>query len=104
MRILGYYFGFPQWYGWRVETIALIRTFYPHKDNNTVSKLISLVFVTGWVTVTIMSSIESIQTVRPLYYGIYTAIVFLILGRIWGLEVDSLVAGVSTSSDENNDD
>lgn len=91
MEIKGLSFEKPSWYGWRIESKCFGRCFYPHKNNNSLTKLITLVFVTGWVIITALMAVEDVSTVRPVYYGFYTAVVFLILGRIWGLEIDSLV-------------
>ena len=92
MDILGYKFRKPRVYGWRIELIALLRVFYPRANNNSTTKLISLVFVTGWVIITIGMTFEDLPTARPIYYGIYTALVFIMIGRIWHIEVEKFIS------------
>lgn len=77
----------------------------PHAENSAGRKLITLVFVIAWAIVTLGLAFERIEVVAPPYYGVLTAIVFLIIGRQWDIEVERLLptAGQLTTDDEDDD-
>ena len=63
----------------------------PEDNGRKVAKTIALLFVTGWLIITISLSLESIPAVSPPFYGAYTAVAFLLVGRLWDLEVSKLL-------------
>ena len=103
MKIKGYTFRLPNWYGMEAELWCLLNCMIPNKNNNSLSKLVTLVFVSGWVFITLSMTLENVDAVRPIYYGFYTAIVFLILGRMWDIELDKYVDDISFKDDDSRD-
>jgi len=63
----------------------------PHDENSAVKKAVALILVGAWTILTLLLSLEGIATVTPPYYGVFTAVVFLIIGRLWNIEVDRLL-------------
>lgn len=78
----------------------------PHADNSLPQKLATIVFVGVWAAVTLGLAFESIAVVEPPFYGLFTAIVFLLVGRMWNLEVERLlpVPGSEHDSDQRDDE
>lgn len=62
----------------------------PHEDNDAVPKIIALILVGVWSAITLALALESIAAVAPPYYGLFTALVFLLVGRLWNIEVERL--------------
>jgi len=54
-------------------------------------KTITILFVVAWAVITLGLTFESLATVRPPFYGVFTAIVFLLVGRMWDIEVEALL-------------
>lgn len=78
----------------RVEARCLVRALVPMSENDgrTVAKVVALILVSVWSIITLSLTFESVAAVSPPYYGMYTAIVFLLIGRLWNLEVRNLFA------------
>lgn len=83
----------------RIEAVALYLTFRFHDGNNHIRKALTLMLVTVWGIVTIGLTFEGIQTVEPPFYGILTAIVFLIVGRMWDIEVENFTNATIRTED-----
>lgn len=76
------------------EIESLGRCLIPMLDddsNGVIRKLVTLIFVSGWVVITVLMTLNQVQTVQPQFYGIYTAIVFYILGKNHDLELKKLL-------------
>lgn len=76
----------------------------PHADNSAGRKVITLVFVVAWSVVTIGLAVENIEVVQPPFYGVFTAIVFLIIGRQWDIEVERLLPTTSQLTNDTEED
>lgn len=75
----------------KLEVRGLWRTFMPHEENNNTRKAVTLILVLTWSILTIAMAFEDLATVSPPFYGLYTAVIFLIVGRLWNLEVEKLL-------------
>lgn len=82
----------------KIECVALGRALMPHKNNNDVRKAVAIILVLVWSAITLSLSLEGVKAVAPPYYGLLTAVVFLLVGRLWNIEVDRLLPG-SNSGD-----
>jgi hypothetical protein len=60
-------------------------------DVRLVAKLVALMLVATWLAITIALSVEGVDAVAPPYYGLFTALVFLLIGKLWDLEVGDLL-------------
>lgn len=88
----------------KIELHALGRCVMPHDDNSFGRKIVTLVFVTVWAAVTLGLAFESVAVVTPPYYGLFTAIVFLIVGRQWDIEVERLLPTSTQLQAPNQED
>jgi hypothetical protein len=79
----------------RIELWCLLRALIPMPDDNgrLAAKVVAVNVVTAWSVVTVALTLEGVATVAPPFYGIFTAIVFLLVGRLWNLEVEALLPG-----------
>jgi hypothetical protein len=70
-----------------------------------VEKLIALVLVLAWTAATLAMTFPVVETVVPPYGMYFTALVFLLVGRLWNLEVDKLlpISGGGDQSDGGDD-
>ncbi|MFC7323231.1 hypothetical protein ACFQMF_01425 [Halorubrum rutilum] len=64
-----------------------------------------------WLAITLSLTFEGIEAVAPPYYGIFTALVFLLVGRLWGIErelmeaaADSLPISIDLSQEDTQDE
>lgn len=76
----------------------------PYAEDSAGRKLITLAFVGVWAAITLGLAFESVATIQPPYYGLFTALVFLLVGRLWDIEVDRLLptnTGFEDTSDED---
>ena len=73
----------------KVELTCLARTLIPMPDDNgrLVAKLVAVVLVVLWSVVTLSLTFEGVDAVPPPHYGLFTAVVFLLVGRLWDIEV-----------------
>ena len=58
-----------------------------------VEKVIALILVTAWAAVFVGLSFEGVGVVEPRFWGIFTAIVFILVGKLWDLEVRKYLPG-----------
>lgn len=56
-----------------------------------VEKAIALVLVLAWTAGTLAMTFTAVKTVVPPYWMPFTALVFLLVGRLWNLEVEKLL-------------
>jgi hypothetical protein len=63
------------------------------KDDETrlAAKIIAIMLVATWLAITMTLSLEGVDAVVPPYYPIFTALVFLLIGKLWDLEVADLL-------------
>jgi hypothetical protein len=75
----------------KIELICLGRTLMPHEDNDAIPKIIALILVGLWSAITLALTLEGVDAVAPPYYGLFSALVFLLVGRLWNIEVERLL-------------
>lgn len=73
----------------RIEAHGLARCFYPHKDNNSTRKYSTLALFALWATITAGIAFGYAESTQV--YMIMTMVVWLILGRMWNIEVGRLM-------------
>lgn len=87
------------------ELLALGRCFVPHADNNNFRKIMLMILTGTWVAVTL--GLRTTPDFSTLLYLVLTALVFTIVGRQWGLEVNGIVPQVEigrANDQSDNDD
>ncbi|QLG62817.1 hypothetical protein [Halorarum salinum] len=67
----------------------------PKTDTYPGRKAVAIILVTTWSLMTVAMSLEGVATVTPPFYGAFTALVFLLVGRLWNLEVEEMLPGTS---------
>jgi len=85
------------------ELYCLGLAFVFHDGNNHVRKALTLLLFLVWGAVTVGLSFESVGTVQPPFYPVMTGIVFLIIGRMWNIEVNNF-AGLRLGDERSGDD
>lgn len=94
------------------ELKCLVNSVTPMSEDpptRTVEKAIALVLVLAWVGGTTIMTLDAIATTVPPFWMPFTALVFLLVGRLWNLEVEKIlptnaVSNTSTSDTSPNDD
>ena len=67
------------------EAYALAKSCMPNGHHNLAS-LVAALLVIVWLVVTLALTFEAVAAVKPPYYGVFSALVFLLVGRLWGIE------------------
>ena len=62
-------------------------------DRRIVEKGIAMALVIVWSIGTIMMTLTSVETTTPPHWLPFTALVFLLVGRLWDLEVEQYLPG-----------
>jgi len=77
----------------RVELHCLTRALIPMPEDNgrKAAKVVAVIFTAAWVAITVALSLETIPAVTPPFYGAFTAVVFLLIGRLWNIEVEQFL-------------
>jgi len=78
----------------RTEVKALSHCLVPMPDDDDttlVAKLIAFMAVAVWLGITIALTIDAINATAPPFYWAFTAVVFLLVGRLWNLEVEKIL-------------
>lgn len=75
----------------RIELICLWWALMPHEDNDAIPKIVALILVGLWSAITLSLTLEGVAAVAPPYYGVFTALVFLLVGRLWNIEAERLL-------------
>jgi hypothetical protein len=57
----------------------------------TLEKVIAAVLVATWTVGTMLMTIDAVATTVPPYWMPFTALVFLLIGRLWDLEVQKIL-------------
>lgn len=69
-----------------------------------VEKLVAVVLVFVWSTVYLGTAFDAVAVTQPEYWGIFSAVVFTLVGKLWDLEIDKFLpgngGGGSSSTDE----
>jgi len=66
-----------------------------------VEKLIALILVLAWTAATLAMTFAAVETTVPPYWMPFTALVFLLVGRLWNIEVERLLP-VDRGGGDNN--
>jgi len=88
------------------EAYALAKSCMPNGHHNLAS-LVAALLVIVWLVVTLSLTFEAVAAVTPPYYGLFSALVFLLVGRLWGIERELMEAAADSlpiSLDLNPDD
>lgn len=56
-----------------------------------VEKLIALVLVSAWTAATLAMTFSAVETTVPPFWMPFTALIFLLVGRLWNIEVEKLL-------------
>lgn len=80
-----------------VELYCLGLVFRFHHRNNHLRKATTMSLVFVWVAITLGLSFGFVDAVATPYYGVLTALVFAIVGRMWDIEVQTFAAGALQS-------
>lgn len=57
------------------------------ESSRTAEKLIALLLVTVWAAGTLAMTFSAVETTVPPHWPYFTALVFLLVGKLWDLEV-----------------
>lgn len=63
----------------------------PEDNGRRVAKAVALVLVLTWCLTTLALTFEAVATVNPPFYTAFTAVVFLVVGKLWDIEVRSVM-------------
>lgn len=85
------------------ELYALIRTFRPVPQNNDARKHLSTILVATWSVLTLGLAGGWFGNPSVVFYGPLTALVFLIVGRMWGLEVQGLAGPLQIGTQDDDE-
>ena len=58
-----------------------------------VEKVVALLLVTVWSLVFLGLSFEAFDATEPRFWGVFSAIVFILVGKLWDLEVQKYLPG-----------
>ena len=73
------------------ELIALIFTVIPVNGNSNLKKIFAIALLSVWIILTLASAFGECNLSSVQYqYTLLTAAVFLLFGRLWGLEYERL--------------
>lgn len=86
----------------KCEVLAAILTFVPHQYNSHTRKVVTIVLAVGWMSMTVLVSTE--LAVATPTYGMLTAVVFAVVGRMWDVEVGALPARASEQDPATKED
>lgn len=67
-----------------------------------VEKLIAFVLVSAWTGGTLAMTFTAVKTTVPPYWMPFTALVFLLVGRLWNIEVERLLPVDRGGGDDNS--
>lgn len=80
----------------QIEAQCLARALIPMPEDDErrlAAKAVALALVGVWLAITISLTLEGVDAVRPPFYTPFTALVFLLVGKLWDLEAQSLMPG-----------
>jgi hypothetical protein len=76
------------------EATCLVRALIPmSKDDESrvAAKAVAIMLVATWLVITLALSLEGVDAIAPPHYGLFTALVFLLIGKLWDLEVADIL-------------
>lgn len=76
----------------RLEGRALWRVFHYQENNNDLRKFVLFVLIVTWAVITVGIAYQQAQ-VTPTY-SMLTALIWAVVGRLWGGEVKDLTSSV----------
>lgn len=85
----------------KLELVALRKAIIPHGQNNNFRKLTLLLLVGAWTIITLGGPVA--DQFSGMTYTTLTALVFMIIGRQWGLEVGGLAPSIDISTTDSDD-
>ena len=92
------------------EARCLARSIMPN-GHRPLASVLAGALVLVWLAITMSLTLEGIDAVAPPYYGVFTALVFLLVGRLWGIErelmeaaADSLPISIDLSREDPRDE
>lgn len=86
------------------ELYCFLLVFVFHSRNNHLRKAVTLLLVIVWGVITIGLSFDAFHVSSPPFYGTLTAAVFLILGRLWDIELTNFAqVGMQSSGDDEDE-
>lgn len=68
------------------------------------AKVSAFMLVSAWALVIVGLSFEMIETTVPPYFLAFTALVFLLVGKLWDIEAAKLLPGTTGSGSESGRD
>jgi len=68
-----------------------------------VEKVVALLLVTVWSLVFLGLSFEAFDATEPRFWGVFSAIVFILVGKLWDLEVQKYLPGTHTTERTDTD-
>lgn len=83
------------------ELYVFLLIFIPHRYNNNARKYLTLLLFSTWAAIEIGTAFH-LATV-PSQFSLIRGLVLILLGRMWGLELNNF-AGVEYSNESNNQD
>jgi len=67
------------------------------------AKVSAFMLVSAWVVVYVGLSFEMFQVTIPPYFLAFTALVFLLVGKLWDIEAAKLLPGTTGSGSQDGD-
>jgi len=59
----------------------------PEDNGRKAAKAVALILVSVWSVITLSLTLEGVAAVSPPFYGVFTAVVFALVGKLWDIEV-----------------
>jgi len=87
-----------------VEIRALWRTCTTAPDNNDARKYATAILVLTWSVLTVLIALQRVPDPSAVFYGPFTAFVWILVGRMWGVEVERVLGGLDVSVEDTDDD
>jgi hypothetical protein len=78
----------------QTEATCLARALIPMSkddENRLAAKIVAIMLVGTWLLITVALSVERVDAVAPPYYGLFTALVFTLVGKLWDFEYQDLL-------------
>jgi hypothetical protein len=88
-----------------LEALAIRRTFVPYDGNNDARKILTTILGVTWMILTIGYASGRFGADPSLvFYGPLSALIGLLVGRMWGLEVQGLAGPLQIGTGGDDDD
>lgn len=85
-----------------IELYCLFLVFRFHRENSHLRKATTIMLFVVWSIVTVGITFDALMTVKPPHYGVLSAIVFAIIGRMWGIEVENFTNLAMRDGDDDD--